>query len=201
MLLLLALAAGSAQDLVTQGNTAMQARHHQEAVTLYQQALMLRPNSPEVHYNLGDAFYRLGDYTRALDGFERAARLRRKGRLAAMARYNSGHCTFQQSMGLVYADAQSAIALLEQSLSSFREAARLDAGIANDAKHNAEVVKRWLQLVQQQLAQQLAKQRESGAGPPATGPGPAIDAILGKDNGIRNATGARVRPLTTGKDW
>jgi tetratricopeptide (TPR) repeat protein len=198
-LLLLLFAVGSAQDLVNQGNSAMQSRKHQEAVLLYQKAMELRPDSAEAHFDLGDAFYRLGDYSRALDGFERAAVLRRKGRLAAMARYNAGHCMFQQALGLVYTDPQGALALLEHALGSFREAQRLDRSMHGDATHNAEVVQRWLQLVRQQVAQQHAS--GSAIGQPASTPGPAADAILGKDNGIRNAGGARVRPMTAGKDW
>jgi tetratricopeptide (TPR) repeat protein len=199
ILLLLLLAVTPAQDLVQQGNSAMRAKHHQEAALLYQKALELRPDSPEVHYDLGLAYYRLGDFSRALDGFERAARLQRNGRLAGMARYNAAHCMFQQGLGLVYSDAQGALALLEQSLASFREALRLDAGLRSDATHNAEVVKRWLQLIGQQLAKQKAA--GAGAGPPAPGQGAAIDAILAKDKGIRSATGAKVRPMAVGKDW
>ena len=198
-LLLLLLAAAPAQDLVTQGNSAMHARRYQDAVLLYQNALRLRPGSAEAHYDLGGAYFRLGDFSRALDGFERASHLQRKGRLAAMARYNAAHCMFQQGLGLVYSDPQGALALLEQSLGSFREAQRLDSSLRSDATYNAEVVKRWLQLIEQQLAQQRAV--GTGEGPPASGPGAAIDAILSKDKSIRSAGGAKVRPMTTGKDW
>ena len=175
----------------------MAAKRSQEAVALYEGAVALRPNSAEAHYNLGRAYYRLGDFSRALDGFERAARLQRKGRLAAMARYNAGHCLFQQGLALVYGEPQTAVGLLEQSLASLQESVRLDVVLRSDAMHNADVVKKWLQLIQQQIAQH----RTTGAGAPGSGPGPAIDAILGQDKGVRSAGGAKVRPMTAGKDW
>ena len=197
--LLLLLAAQTAQELVTRGNSAMMAKRFQEAVLLYESAVAMRPDSAEVHYDLGGAYYRMGDYSRALDSFERAASLRRKGRLAGMARYNAAHCVFQQGLGLVYSDPEGAIGMLEQSLASFREAPRLDPGLAADARHNEEVVKKWLELIARQLAERKAA--GAGAGPPVPGPGIAIDAILGKDKGIRPAAGANVRPIAAGKDW
>jgi tetratricopeptide (TPR) repeat protein len=193
------LAVATAQDLVRQANTAMSARQYQQAAQLYQEALTLRPQSPEAHYDLGGAYYRLGDFSRALESFERAATLRRKGRLAAMARYNAAHCLFQQGLGLVYTDPEGALGVLEQSLASFREASRLDAAIGPDAGHNADVVKKWMELIGRQLAQQRAAGMKGG--PPVSGPGPAVNSILGQDKGARSAGGANVRPISAGKDW
>ncbi len=198
LLLLLLFAAGPAQNLVSQGNAAMRDRNHEEAVQLYQKALAKRPDSPEAHYDLGVAFYRLGDFSRALDNFDRAARLRRKGRLAAQARYNAGNCMFHQGLGMVSSDPQGALGLLEQSLASFNEAVRLDSTLG-DATHNAGVVKRWLQMLEEQFAQQHAL--GAGMGPPQSGVGPGVEAILGMDKGNRPSGGARTRPLTVGKDW
>ena len=198
LLLLLLFAAGPAQNLVSQGNAAMRARSHEETVQLYQKALALRPDSPEAHYDLGVAFYRLGDFSRALNNFERATRLRRKGRLAAQARYNAGNCMFQQGLGLVSSDPQGALNLLEQSIASFNEVLRLDSSL-RDATHNAGVARRWLQLLEEQFAQQRAF--EAGNGPPQSGAGPGVEAILGKDKGNRPSGGARTRPITVGKDW
>jgi len=124
--------------------------------------------------------------------------LRRKGRLAAQARYNAGNCMFHQGLGMVSSDPQGALNLLEQSLSSFKETLRLDSSF-RDASHNAGVVKRWLQLLEEQFAQRRA--REAGMGPPQSGAGPGVEAILGKDKGNRPSGGARTRPLTVGKDW
>jgi tetratricopeptide (TPR) repeat protein len=198
-LLLFLLAASTPQELVRQGNSAMREQRYQEAVPLYESAVAMRPDSAEAHFDLGGAYYRLGDYSRALDSFERASRLRRKGRLSGMARYNAAHCMFQQGLGLVYTDPESAIAVLEQALASFRESARLESALAADAGHNAEVVKKWLELI----ARQLAERKSAGTanGPPAAGPGAAIDALLSKDKGIRSAGGANVRPIAAGKDW
>jgi tetratricopeptide (TPR) repeat protein len=199
-LLLILLAAGPPQNLVMQGNTAMRERRYQEAVQLYQQALASRPDSPEAHYDLGGAFYRLGDYTRALDSFERAARLRRKGPLAAQARYNSGNCLFHQGLGIVHSDPYAALGLLEQALASFQEAQRLESSLA-DAAHNAGVVKRWLRLIEQQIEQQRARNAAAKGPPQQSAPGPGVEAILRLDKGVRPSGGARTRPQRAEKDW
>ncbi len=79
MLLVILLTVASAQDLVRQGNTAMAARQYQQAAQLYQDALALRPQSAEAHYDLGGAFIVSAIFSPALESFERAATLGRRG--------------------------------------------------------------------------------------------------------------------------
>ena len=144
--------AGQAQSLVAQGNAAWRAKQHEEAILLYQKAVVLRPKSAEAAYNLGTALYRLYDYARALDEFEHAARLARKGRVAALARHNAGNCAFQQSLTPYPQRCARRPEMMEHALESFLDAVRLDAGLA-DAAHNAEVARKWLKLLEQQAAQ------------------------------------------------
>jgi Ca-activated chloride channel family protein len=194
------LLAGPAQELVAQGNTAWQANRHPEAVLLYQKALALRPDSPEALYDLGAALYRTGDFARALESFDRAARLSRRGRVAVLVRYNAGNSAFQQGLSLVNNDPRGALSLMEHALDSYREALRLDAGL-RDAAYNVEVVRKWLRLLEQHFAQQ--QNRGAPSGPSFQGPGPrdVAPSILGRDRGIRSGAGSRTRPLTADKDW
>jgi tetratricopeptide (TPR) repeat protein len=48
---------------------------YEEAITLYQKALQLRPDYFKFHYNLGKVFYKLGKYEQAIASFEQAAKL------------------------------------------------------------------------------------------------------------------------------
>ena len=194
------LLAGPAQELVAQGNAAWRAKRPEEAVLLYQKALALRPDSPEALYDLGAALYRMGDFTRALDNFERAARLRQRGRVAALARYNAGNSAFQQGLALVYSDPRGALSMMEHAIDSYREALRLEASL-RDASHNAEVVKKWLRLLEQHFAQQQSQGASSGPPFPGQGPGNTVQGILGQDARSRSGAGLKARPPAVEKDW
>ena len=190
--------AGPAQELVAQGNALWRAKRHPEAVVVYQKALALRPDSPEATYDLGVALYRMGDFTRALENFDRAARLARRGRIASLARYNAGNSAFQQGLSLAYSDPRGALSLMEHALASYCEAQRLDVGL-RDASLNSEVVRKWLKLLEKHFAEQQG--RGAASGPPATGAGDALQNILGRDRGKRSGAGSRSRPLAAEKDW
>jgi Ca-activated chloride channel family protein len=194
------LSAGPAQDLVALGNAAWRANRYVEAVQLYQRALVMRSDSPEALYNLGTALYRTGDFAQALDNFDRAARLSRRGRVAALARYNAGNSAFQQGLSLVYGDPRGALSLLEHSLDSYREALRLDVNL-RDASYNTDVVKKWLRLLEEQIAQQQKHGASSGPPVPGRGLGPAVQNILGQDRNIHAGAGSKSGPLTAEKDW
>ena len=101
---------------------------------------------------------------------------------------------------MVHSDPYGALGLLEQALASFQEARRLESSLG-DAAHNAGVVKRWLQLIEQQIEQQRARQAAGKGSPQQTAPGPGVEAILRRDNGVRPSGGARSRPLRAEKDW
>ena len=193
--------AGQAQSLVAQGNAAWRAKQHEEAILLYQKAVVLRPKSAEAAYNLGTALYRLYDYARALDEFEHAARLARKGsRVAALARHNAGNCAFQQSLTLVRSDARGALKLMEHAFESFLDAVRLDAGLA-DAAHNAEVARKWLKLLEQQAAQSQNQAAADGKPEFGDGPGSSAQDILGLERMSRFSGNAKGRIPAVDKDW
>lgn len=60
----------SAEDLFFEGNVRAAEEAYAEAVPLYEAALAKRP-SPNIHYNLGNAYYHLGDWGRARIHWER----------------------------------------------------------------------------------------------------------------------------------
>ncbi len=189
---------GEAQKLVAEGNAAWHAKRPEEAVLAYEKALALRPNSPEALYNLGTAFYRAGDFGRALETLERAAAIKRRGRLAALAHYNAGNAAFNYALSMVYSDPRGAPGMMERAIQLYEEALRVEAGFA-DARHNLEVAKKWLKLVEEAAARQQGR----GEGPPTPAPGAGDSAagILADEARHRSGGALKGRPPTVEKDW
>lgn len=61
----------SAATTVETANAAYQSGNYQTAITLYEQALKVG-DSPELYYNLGNAYYRSNNITKALINYEKA---------------------------------------------------------------------------------------------------------------------------------
>ncbi len=60
-----------AATTIESANTAYQSGNYQQAITLYEQALK-GGDSPELYYNLGNAYYRTNQITKALLNYEKA---------------------------------------------------------------------------------------------------------------------------------
>ena len=113
------------------------------ALKLYRDALVDRPDAPELHFNVGDALFKGGDYEKALQEFERAARAPGE-RASAQAHYNMGNTFFQQQA-------------FEQAIESYKQALDLAAS-DEDAKVNLELALEQLQQQDQQQQQQDQQQ-------------------------------------------
>lgn len=198
--LVLFLLAGPVEKSVADGNAAWHAKRYEEAVAYYQKALGARPDSPEVLYNLGDALYRTGDFARALENFDRAARLGGTSRTVVLARYNAGNSAFQVAMGAIYSDPQGTLKLLERAIGSFEQAHKMDPKMEN-AAHNAEVARKWLELLKQQFAQPSSQGYSLVPQIPGMGRGPSVRGILGRDQAMRPGAGSGGRPVAVDKDW
>jgi tetratricopeptide (TPR) repeat protein len=59
-------------DLLQKGNEHYAKEEYQQAIDAYNQLLMTNLESPEVYYNLGNAYYKTKQYTLAILNFERA---------------------------------------------------------------------------------------------------------------------------------
>lgn len=66
------LAADAPETLFQQAAQAYDENRYDEAITLYEQLLREGLRSPELYYNLGNAYYRSGDIGRAVLGYKRA---------------------------------------------------------------------------------------------------------------------------------
>ena len=63
------------QELVVRGNKAYSAGAYTDAVNSYKKVIALGWESPELYYNLGNAFFKLNDLPNAVLWYERAQRL------------------------------------------------------------------------------------------------------------------------------
>ncbi len=65
----------SVDTLCQQAREALAQRELQEARDLYQQALALRPKSPDVHYGLGTVYFLMNDLHKAAEHFKEVTRI------------------------------------------------------------------------------------------------------------------------------
>ena len=102
-LLVLLLAAGAAEartvgDRAVSRNEVARALYdagrYEEALQVYKEALVERPESARLHLNVGDALFQLGDYEGSLREFERVAASEDPA-LSASGHYNKGNAHFQ----------------------------------------------------------------------------------------------------------
>ena len=112
---------------------------YEQALQLYRDALLDRPDAPELHFNVGDALFKRGEYDQALREFERVLSAEEK-KIQAQAHYNMGNSFFQQQA-------------FEQAVAAYKQALELDAA-DEDAKVNLELALEKLQEQQQQEQQQ-----------------------------------------------
>ena len=111
---------------------------YDQALQLYRDALLDRPDAPELHFNVGDALFKRGEYDQALREFERVLSAEEQ-KIQAQAHYNMGNSFFQQQA-------------FEQAVAAYKQALELDAA-DEDAKVNLELALEKLQEQQQQQEQ------------------------------------------------
>ena len=122
-----------------------QGGEYDKALNLYRDALVDRPEAPELHFNVGDALFKSGDYEKALQEFEQALKIP-VDRARAQAHYNIGNTLFQQQD-------------YEKAIEAYKEALQLHA-TDEDAKVNLELALEQLQQQQDQEDQQDQDEQE-----------------------------------------
>ena len=148
--------AQSASTLVERGNRAFAAEDYDKALQLYDQARNEAPESPYVHYNLGNAYYRLGKYDQARAAYEKSAELGKEESLLYKSRHNLGNTAFRKAGQLLNADPQQARESLDQSMAHYRRALEINPQ-AEPTAQNIEIVKKTLRQLER-LPQQQGKQ-------------------------------------------
>jgi Ca-activated chloride channel family protein len=141
-----------------EGNRLYDAGKYDEAVDRYHQALVDDPDSPRLHFNLGDARYKSGKYDDALASFSGVSTRDDSARTARVA-YNVGNTKFRQGEATEAGDPQKTLALWTEALVAYRRALGADPDDA-DAKFNHELVERKIAALRKKLAEQQDKQKQ-----------------------------------------
>jgi Ca-activated chloride channel family protein len=142
-----------------EGNRLYDAGKYDEAAEHYNQALVDDPDSPRLHFNLGDARYKAGKYEDALAAFGQApggdADAGRTARLA----YNVGNTKFRQGEAAEAKEPQKALGLWADALVAYRHALGADPDDV-DAKFNHELVEKKIAALKKKLEEQRKQQQQ-----------------------------------------
>ena len=138
---------------------------YDEALESYNKALSDSPDSPIMHFNIGDSLYKKGEYEKAQEAFTKAL-LTEDEQLETKANYNIGNCKYRQGKLKEDTDLSTSIALYREALDYYKNTMRLDEK-DQDAKYNHEFVEKRLKVLldkqkqqQEQQEQQDQKQKE-----------------------------------------
>ncbi len=131
---------------------------YEDAAAAYNAALVDRPDSAELHFNLGDATYKQGKYEEAVNAFQKvetAGDPKRESRVA----YNVGNASFRKGQALEQTEPQKALGLYAEALASYRRALGLDPD-DEEPKFNHEYVRKIIEDVKKRLEEQKKEQEQ-----------------------------------------
>jgi len=148
-----------------EGSRLFDKGQYDEAMTKYTEVLIDMPNSPHLHFNIGNAAYKKDDYEEAFKSYSKAASLAGDILLESKAYYNLGNCKYRQGKLKENTNLGEAISLYRETLEYYKQA--LDKNPEDTkAKYNHEFVERKIkelldkQQQQQQQDQQQDQQQE-----------------------------------------
>lgn len=132
---------------------------YEEAAAKLNEALVDEPDSPLLHFNLGDATYKRGKYEDALRAFgDVPAHAADPGRTARVA-YNVGNTKYRLGQAAEASDPKAALGHYAEALVAYRRALGALPDDA-DAKFNYEYVERKMTELEKRLEEQQKKQQE-----------------------------------------
>lgn len=132
---------------------------YEDAAAAYNAALVDKPDSADLHFNLGDATYKQGQYEDAVSSFQKvetAGDPQRAGRVA----YNVGNASYRQGQAVEQTEPQKALTLYAEALASYRRALGL-APDDEDSKFNHELVTKRIEDLEKKLEEQEKEQEQN----------------------------------------
>jgi Ca-activated chloride channel homolog len=145
-------AADACANDIKKGNRLYEQGDYDSAISRYEQVLTKDPESGIVNFNLGTAHYKKGNYRPAIDHLQKSL-LSDDPDFRERAHYNLGNSFFKFGLAQEGDNLKSAVSSLEQSVSQYENALKLDKEDA-DARHNYEVAKKELERLKQKQKQQ-----------------------------------------------
>jgi len=130
-----------------------------DAAGKYNEALVDRPDSPLLHFNLGDALYRQGKFTDAVNALQQVPGTDADSTRTARVAYNIGNAKYRLAQAAEASDPKSALGLYAEALAAYRRA----MGAAPDdvdAKFNHEFVARKMDDLKKKLEEQQKQQEQ-----------------------------------------
>jgi tetratricopeptide (TPR) repeat protein len=144
------LAQGAGRKQVAEGNKYFTAEKYDEANNKYRDAEVSNPESPIVHFNIGDALYKKRKYEEALEAYQKAIQKSDEVQLQAQSYYNLGNTLYRLNKW-------------PESLLAYQQALKLNPD-DKDAKYNLEYVRAKIkENAQKQPQDQQQQQQQSGS--------------------------------------
>jgi tetratricopeptide (TPR) repeat protein len=132
--------ADKAQKLNKNGVELYKNRKHEESARAFTEALVERPDSPELKFNRGTALSAVGKKEEAVAELENAAEAFKNKKFSAAGHFNAGNTYFNAGD-------------LNNAIQEYMRAVKLDQS-SQDIRHNLELALRKLQEQQKQQQQQ-----------------------------------------------
>ncbi len=131
---------------------------YDEALKLYEDALLLSPSDEKLKMNHGSALYRLGDYDKAEESYNGALAVK-DTKIRSDAHYNMGNILYKKAEQIQHQDLQGAQEKLKSALEHYIES--LDLSPENiDAKWNLQLTHQKIKQLEQQQQQQQQQQNQ-----------------------------------------
>jgi Ca-activated chloride channel family protein len=142
-----------------EGNRLFAAGKYDEAASTYNEQLVDHPDSPLLHFNLGDAQYKQGKYDEALAAFAEVHPGDDDRAATARAAYNTGNADYRLGEAIASSDPKAALDRYAQALVAYRRAITA-APTDVDAKLNYELVEQKRAELQKKLEEQQKQQKQ-----------------------------------------
>ena len=168
------LALASARGKNEEGNRLYQEKKYPEAMKRYTEAQIEAPDSPQLHYNLGNVFFRQGEIEKAREEYRRALAAA-DASLDPRAIYNLGNTFFSQQQ-------------YQEAVNAYQRTLKLSPRDM-DAKRNLELaLLRMKQQQQQQQKQNPSQGKDQDKDRPQQGEKQKPDPSSGQDKNPKGAS-------------
>ena len=130
-----------------------------DAAGKYNEALVDQPDSPVLHFNLGDTLYRQGKFPEAVSALQQVPGSDADPTRTARVAYNIGNAKYRLGQAAEGSDPQAALGLYAEALAAYRRAMGAAPDDA-DAKFNHEFVEKKMADLKKKLEEQQKQQQE-----------------------------------------